>query len=145
MTLVTFEFLGEGMARSKLWSMKLGHIFGTTLIFFFFFSVAVWQSVVWSLTWPLIWLNCNFSLLSWSKFCANCPTKHIILQLRTHVSCDCVFIHTFNHCIDKRAIGAGRPLSVTLLWEIRQHPGKEPGKRQKKEFYRDRNLSFLRP
>lgn len=41
----------------------------------------------------------------------------------------------FNHCSDDRAIGAGRPLSVALLWAIRvlQHPGNEPAKRQKKE------------
>jgi hypothetical protein len=44
-----------------------------------------------------------------------------------------VFIQTSNHRSDERAIGAGRSLSVALLWAILQHPGNEPGKRQKKE------------
>jgi hypothetical protein len=119
-------------SQNQLWSMKVWRMFGSVL-FCTFCVVTVWQNVVWTLTWPLNWLNCSFSVLSWSKFCVNCQTKHMTLQLHTYWLWLWAVEQTLNHCSGDRAIGAGQPLSLALLWAIVKHPGNEPGQRQKTE------------
>jgi hypothetical protein len=80
-------------------------------------------------------VNYNFSLLSWNKFCANCPTIHITLQMHTHVGCDCECSQRLSTIVvtTEPSALADHYLSHSCGQYLLKHPGNEPGKRQKTE------------